>query len=113
MTGYLIVARAAIVLWVNLAVMPVVLVFGPARGLRRTNAQSGVISGSVPFPDLLRTLLLRRLLLERRTMFARSGTTESDQFAEVVGFKGERHRPSYRFRDAFGCRTITYVQLSR
>jgi len=31
----------------------------------------------------------------------------------VIGFKGERHKPSYRFRDAFGCRTITYVQLSR
>jgi hypothetical protein len=45
-------------------------------------------------------------------MFARSGTTESDLFAEVVGFKGERHRPSYRFRDAFGCQTITYVQLN-
>ncbi len=50
---------------------------GPARGLR-TNAQSAVTSGSVPFPDLLRALLLRRLLMERRTMFARSGTAESD-----------------------------------
>jgi|SRR6202158_1847134 len=28
--------------------------------------------------DLLRTLLLRRLLMERRTMFAQSGTAESD-----------------------------------
>ena len=25
----------------------------------------------------------------------------------------ERHKPSYRFRDPFGCPTITYVQLSR
>jgi hypothetical protein len=51
---------------------------GPVRGLRRTNAQSAVTSGSVPFPDLLRALLLRRLLMEGRTMFARSGTAESE-----------------------------------
>ena len=63
------------------------------------HAQSAVTSESVPFPDLLRALLLRELLMERRTMFARSSAT-ADLFAEVVGFKGERHRPSYRFRDA-------------
>jgi len=40
-------------------------------------------------------------------------TLEQSKSREVAGFKGERHRPSYRFRDAFGCRTITYVQLSR
>jgi hypothetical protein len=33
--------------------------------------------------------------------------------AEVVGVKGERHEPSYRFRDTFRYRTITSVQLSR
>ncbi len=49
-----------------------------------------------PFPDLLRALLLRRLLMERRTMFARSRTAESDVLQEAVGFKGERHAPSYR-----------------
>jgi hypothetical protein len=38
-------------------------------------------------------------------MFARSGAA-AELFAEVVGFKGERHRPLYRFRDAFRCRTI-------
>ncbi len=31
-----------------------------------------------PFLDLLRAPLLRRLLMERRTMFARSRTAESD-----------------------------------
>jgi hypothetical protein len=33
--------------------------------------------------------------------------------AEVVGFNGEPHKPSYGFRYPFTCRTITYVQLSR
>jgi hypothetical protein len=50
---------------------------GPSRGLRRTNAQFAVASRSVTFPDLPRALLLRRLLMEKRTMFARSGTAES------------------------------------
>jgi hypothetical protein len=33
---------------------------------------------------------------ERRTMFARSGTAGTDFIAEQVGFKGGRHKPSYR-----------------
>jgi hypothetical protein len=33
--------------------------------------------------------------------------------AEVVGFKGERHKPFVSFRDPFRCPTFTYVQLSR
>jgi hypothetical protein len=31
----------------------------------------------------------------------------------VVGFEGERHKPSYCSPDPFGCPTFTYVQLSR
>ena len=50
----------------------------PTRGLRTTHAQPAVISGSVALPDLQRVLLLRRLLMERQTMFARSGLAESD-----------------------------------
>ena len=70
-----------------------------AQRLRRMNAQFAVTSESVAFPELLRALRLRELLKER-TMFARSGAT-IDLSAEVVGFKGERHRPSYGFGDAF------------
>jgi hypothetical protein len=35
-------------------------------------------------------------------MFARSVAIESDLSAELVGLKGERHKPSYRFRAPLG-----------
>jgi hypothetical protein len=86
---------------------------GPARGLRITNAATAVTSGSVTFPGLLRALLLRRLLMQRRIMFSRPGTAESDLLRKWSALRASTIKPSYRFGDTFRCRTITYVQLSR
>ena len=79
----------------------------------RTNAAPAVTSGSVTFPDLLRALRLRRLLMQRRIMIARSGTAESDLLRKWSALRASTIKPSYRFRDTFRCWTITYVQLSR
>ena len=54
------------------------------------------------FSDLLRAPRLRRVPMERQIMFARSVAIESDLSAELVGLKGERHKPSYRFRAPLG-----------
>jgi hypothetical protein len=56
-----------------------------------------------------RLKLLRRLLVEMRTMLARSGTP----LRRMVGFKRERHKPSFRSHQPFRCSMFTSVQLSR
>ncbi len=51
-------------------------------------------------------------LLMERELFSPDRAQPSLTIAEVVGFKGEHHAPSYRSVAPFGYPTITYVQLS-
>jgi hypothetical protein len=44
----------------------------------------------------LRALLSRQLLMERRTMFARSGTSEFDLLPKWSALRASAHEPSYR-----------------
>jgi hypothetical protein len=66
-----------------------------------------------PFPDILRVPLFASAADGKVDYVRPIGDSRVKPIAEVVGSKGERHKPSYRSVPPFGCPTITYVQLSR